>query len=385
MSAKAPLMVGIFVLGGLGVTLYLAMKVDTGEDSIWDPGGSKSMYYVQFKSAGGLKETDAVDYAGIPAGRVREIEIMEADNMVKLTFSVEDKYTIRENDTISIGQNNLLGGKRLKIEMPAEGERGAKIDPGSEIINKTETDMIASITSAFKKISSMVDENKDGVKKLIDNLSEVSEKLNKPGSSLGNLINDEKMGTELKDTITDIRGITKQLREDVEGDDGLLSKLLRDKETSDKFDEIVENFRTASKSIDEITAKANDPTNRGLLARVINDEQLADSVQDTIYSANDAFSELGELAVEVREGDGTIGKLIREPELYDNLNAAVADVRDITEQISDGKGTLGRIIYEDDIADSLSKLLNGASDAIEDAREQAPLTAFGTALLGGLQ
>lgn len=51
----------------------------------------------------------------------------------------------------------------------------------------------------------------------------------------------------------------------------------------------------------------------------------------------------------VEAGKGSIGKLLTDEELYNNLNRTVAEVREITEVINSGKGTIGKLMYDDAI------------------------------------
>ena len=48
----------------------------------------------------------------------------------------------------------------------------------------------------------------------------------------------------------------------------------------------------------------------------------------------------------------------------------------ITEKIDTGQGTLGKLINENRVHDSTDGLIKELRDAIEDTREQAPVTSF---------
>ncbi len=59
-----------------------------------------------------------------------------------------------------------------------------------------------------------------------------------------------------------------------------------------------------------------------------------------------------------------------------NVYAALKNIRDITEKINKGKGTMGRLINEDKLHAETGTLIKDISEAVEDAREQAPITSF---------
>ena len=46
-------------------------------------------------------------------------------------------------------------------------------------------------------------------------------------------------------------------------------------------------------------------------------------------------------------GKGTIGKLMVDEQLYNNLNATVAETQKVAAAISSGQGTVGRLLYDD--------------------------------------
>lgn len=60
----------------------------------------------------------------------------------------------------------------------------------------------------------------------------------------------------------------------------------------------------------------------------------------------------------------------------ENVYETIQNVRSITHKINSGQGTLGKLINEDRIHDNADSLVKELRDAIEDTREQAPITSF---------
>jgi len=60
----------------------------------------------------------------------------------------------------------------------------------------------------------------------------------------------------------------------------------------------------------------------------------------------------------------------------ENIAVTLQNVREFTDKINRGKGTLGRLVNEDTIHADTGKLINELRDAVEDSREQAPVTSF---------
>ena len=70
----------------------------------------------------------------------------------------------------------------------------------------------------------------------------------------------------------------------------------------------------------------------------------------------------------------SISKLIDDNR--ENIFAAIKNIKEITDKLNRGKGTLGQLINQDKIHNNAGDLVKDIRDAIEDTREQAPVTSF---------
>ncbi len=78
------------------------------------------------------------------------------------------------------------------------------------------------------------------------------------------------------------------------------------------------------------------------------------------YTIGDPIAKISELIDENRE----------------NIAVTLQNIREFTDKINSGKGTLGKLINEDTIHADTGKLIKELRDAVEDSREQAPVTSF---------
>lgn len=60
----------------------------------------------------------------------------------------------------------------------------------------------------------------------------------------------------------------------------------------------------------------------------------------------------------------------------ENVYLAIKNIREITEKINKGKGTVAKLINEDRMHEGTDQLIKDVREAVEDAREQAPITSF---------
>ncbi len=90
-----------------------------------------------------------------------------------------------------------------------------------------------------------------------------------------------------------------------------------------------------------------------------NQESLIESVRHMSQS-------VGDLAVQVKDDKGTLGKLIAEPGLYNNLNATSARLDSILTKIDRSDGSAGRLVNDTGLYVELTNLLARANSLITD-------------------
>ena len=78
------------------------------------------------------------------------------------------------------------------------------------------------------------------------------------------------------------------------------------------------------------------------MGNLINDESLYKGLDSTIGETKLTMVRLQGILERVKSGDGTAGKLLNDPELYNNLNKTIADLEGISKDIRAGKGTAGK-------------------------------------------
>jgi phospholipid/cholesterol/gamma-HCH transport system substrate-binding protein len=71
---------------------------------------------------------------------------------------------------------------------------------------------------------------------------------------------------------------------------------------------------------------------------------------DVTAQANRGIAELTALMSDIRAGKGTVGKLMTDEQLYNELRQFTASAREVTEGLRDGKGTLGQLLNNPETA-----------------------------------
>ena len=107
------LWVGLFVVGGIGALLVLAMKVG----NMSGIGVSESYPLVaQFDNIGGLKPRAPVKSAGVVVGRVAAIEFDNEKFIARVTLNIDKHYKFPKDSSASILTSGLLGEQYIGLE-----------------------------------------------------------------------------------------------------------------------------------------------------------------------------------------------------------------------------------------------------------------------------
>lgn len=112
---------------------------------------------------------------------------------------------------------------------------------------------------------------------------------------------------------------------------------------------------------------------------------LADNradIREIVKNIKDISEKIKSVSSKVNEGEGTIAKIINDKELADNLKASVANINTILAKVKNGEGFLGKLINDEGLYKDIQKLIKDAQNALEDMREQAPITTFAGTIMG---
>jgi phospholipid/cholesterol/gamma-HCH transport system substrate-binding protein len=91
---------------------------------------------------------------------------------------------------------------------------------------------------------------------------------------------------------------------------------------------------------------------------------------DLLVTLNTVSGELRGIVEQVKEGQGTVGKLITDPALYNNVNATVARLNSMVGSIQEGKGTAGKFITSDELYTKVNTTVDNVNDVIGAVKDQ---------------
>jgi phospholipid/cholesterol/gamma-HCH transport system substrate-binding protein len=313
----------------IGVALFVALTGVTG--------GSRFTLYADFAYAGGLPAGAAVKIAGVKVGRVREVTF-RADGHdgsgkplpVRLTLDIDRSAApaLHSDAAATVGMQGALGETYVELQpgltLPvlAENTPVRGLDP-------PRLDVLLSKAASVLEGAS----NEDALRVFLTEVAQLAHNIN--GVLLTNrdeilqLLHDvTSTVAEARATLNEVHGVSKSAFT-------LLS--------SPEVKTIVSDFSTTAHAARiELPGLMQDT--RTLVARLekttgsLGPEDVQ-KVRETIARYNELGAQLqkvsanvGELIAAVQRGEGTLGKVTKDPQVYDDLRAIPAEHRPSTKR-----------------------------------------------------
>jgi phospholipid/cholesterol/gamma-HCH transport system substrate-binding protein len=151
----------------------------------------------------------------------------------------------------------------------------------------------------------------------------------------------------------DIKAVTASLREALGTEVGQQS-----------LKEIVANIRELSGGISDFVRD-----NRQALGKTVSNlEAFSRALKD---QGDQIMTSLGEITRKVSKGEGTLGKLVNDDQVYNKLNRSLDDLGDslksintVTAKVERGEGTIGKLFTDEKAYERLNTALEGLSNAV---------------------
>lgn len=96
-----------------------------------------------------------------------------------------------------------------------------------------------------------------------------------------------------------------------------------------------------------------EPGDTLLAADVLDYAQLLDDASTAVAGLSRLVRSLDELTRDLLAGEGTVGQLLVNPELYDRLSSLSGDLSRLLSSLNEGKGTFGRLVTDDELYERL--------------------------------
>jgi phospholipid/cholesterol/gamma-HCH transport system substrate-binding protein len=131
------------------------------------------------------------------------------------------------------------------------------------------------------------------------------------------------------------------------------------------LEDVVKSSQGTVETLNVILAKVNDIVDKiqkgqGTAGKLITDPALYNEATDTV-------AQLHTLTVNINAGKGSVGKLMHDDDLYNHLNNTAAKLDNIANQLNAGKGTAGKLLTDDSLYKNLNSTLTHANSLLAEA------------------
>lgn len=299
-QSRRAVIVGAFVFIAL-VIFVLGVMTLGGQKSLFNRGAVVNAY---FDEVNGLVKGNNVWYAGVKVGTVREIGF-DGSGKVKVEMNIAKDYQpiIKKDAKAKVGADGFIGNKLVILYGGTASS--AMVEDGHTLATEA--------AQGMEQMLATLQENNKNLLSITANFKTLSDGMVSGKGTVGKLLNDEKLFTDLQSSVVtiklaavnaqrmvaDVAGYTSQLNRkgslanDLITDTVIFSRLrstVRQIDAlSDKASDVITTLNNASQNVQQ---KLNDNSNpAGLL---LNDKQTAEEIKATIRNLQGSTQKLDE-------------------------------------------------------------------------------------------
>ncbi|MGC4128182.1 MAG: MlaD family protein [Bergeyella sp.] len=263
-----------------------------------------NVYYAEFDNVEGLEPSSPVSINGLKVGQVEAITPIK-DKTGRIHFLVKvlvnDEYEFSKKSTLEVFEPGLMSGKQMRINL-SYGEPFVK--DGDTLKGSFKLSMMNSLSSQVGPVKDQLQAVLKRVDSLMNNANKVFDDRNR--AELTSLLRN------LNSTVASFESTSKQTNSLLANNDPKVQKML-------------DNANLATVSAKEAMDKY------GKVAENIDTEKL----NNTIDKLGTATDNLNKIISGIQNGEGSLGKLTKDDELYKNLNKTAESMNSLVQDLKD--------------------------------------------------
>lgn len=261
---------------------------------------SDNTFYVRYDQVDGLEPSNPVTINGLKVGLIEKIvpvTTKEGKIYFYVKFSVDNDFSFSKNSLVEIVKPDFMGSSQLKINMVYDNLLAKEGDTLKGAVK----------VSAMQSLTTQVKPLKNKVHSVLSNLDSTLVSTNQ--------LLDEQNRREIKVLLTNLNNMVSSF-----------------KTTSDQAGMLIVNNEArlgrVLHSANETMVSANNTMNKyGKLAEGIDVNQLNKSFEELSQTAE----KLNLLVQNIEQGKGSMGKLAKDEELYNNLTKTAGSLNALLE------------------------------------------------------
>lgn len=286
---------------------------------------SQYRIFVLFPTASGVTEGSSVRKSGVLIGRVSTLPELRDDGVL-VTMLIDRAYKLYPEERCRITYTTL-GDAKIEFILPRGLHRSEPVEPDYagfrgepsqepvEMVGDLQSDLrqmmimvsgSARDLNAFaKKASEFLDGNKDLMEGTVTQARKTMSAIETTMNSANQILGDPKMQEKLRQSLAEAPELIHETRETV----------ARFRKSLELVDENLANIRKVTEPMGEYG------------------EEFAKRIAGTLENADTFSGELAKFTAKLNNPNGSLGRLLDDPSLYNNVSETVRNVNEIVREV----------------------------------------------------
>ena len=260
----------VVVIGGL--IAFMSMQVSDDPSYM---GRSKKAWFL-LPNASGLIKGSAIRSAGIPIGVIKDIRLQ--DGQARLDITVKSDIGLTRSASVEIKANGILGDKYIEVSPGMSSD--PELEDGGQILNVKKGGGLDDVMTQVADIAG-------SLKEVAKNLNEATAQNGTDAHILGRIVKNVEKLTANISQMTD--------------------------ENKDQIREIVTQVNSITKTINDLV---NDDSEHGFKT----------TWKNSMVRIDNSLKNIEDITGKINRGEGTIGKLVSDEKMADEVSAAVEGI-----------------------------------------------------------
>lgn len=254
-----------------------------------------NVFYGVYDRVDGLKISSSVIYRGYSVGQVTAINFTgERFDKVLVQFTVGKKLEIPSNSVAAIQSSDLMGSKSINL---IPGNSTTYAESGDTLRSQLELGLMEQLNKQLEPLKRKA----ENVMVSLDSVLLALQEIFSDGAN-GNIR-------------SSLKSVSRTL-DNVEEASGTLNSLL--KEESGKISTILENINSITANLESNNSKVNSSLDN---ISSISDSLRSINLNNTVRYLNHVLLQADSIVIKINQGQGTLGNVVNDNELYYNLTA----------------------------------------------------------------
>ncbi|MGB5190278.1 MlaD family protein [Robiginitalea sp.] len=281
MRFSRELKTGIIVIGG--ILLFIMGFSYLKSTPIFD---NSKVFYAVYDHVGGLQAGTQVTINGFSVGKVNDIKFKDSSGDLLVTFTVSNDFNFSKNSVAELYDTGIIGGKGIQI-IPVF-DQGATARSGDTLPTRIRPGVTELVQQKLTPLQNKVEDAVSNADSVLVNFNRVLD------ADTQQNLRESVQG--LNQLIKSLQGTTNNLNTFLKNNQGQLDSAIGN------IHDITVNFAKISDSL----------SNAGL--------------SQTVRNMEATLADLDLVLKRMEQGEGTLGRLLKDEELYENLANASGEL-----------------------------------------------------------